>query len=162
MRLLILTAAIAAFSFPAFAQQQRQPPQRQPPPQQAQPQQPAPPPPGMFACRTEQETCFVAIVLGANQVSILYQNDPKAPEGIENKPIAVLAPSGAPAELGQHNGKVVMLIGEYTAQGLTKAEVVDVATPLLSFAIKSMLSAGEEEEPEPEPPPQRGRQPQRR
>ncbi|HEX2215428.1 MAG TPA: hypothetical protein VHG27_01840 [Xanthobacteraceae bacterium] len=151
MRLLIVTAAIAAFSFPALAQPSRpqQPPQQRPAPQQpqAQPQQQDPAPvAGMFACRTENEICYVAIPLGANEVSVLYTNDPNA-ENIEAQPTRVQG-----ADLSQHSGKVVMLIGRYSAQGLTEVQVVDVAGPLLSFAIKSMLSAGEEEEPEPEPP----------
>jgi hypothetical protein len=183
MRLLIITAAIAALTLPAVAQQQQpqqrpqqgqpqQRPQQQQPqqrPQQAPPpqaqQQPPAPVPGMFACRTEPEICYVGIVIGSNLVSVLYTNDPKG-EGIDEKPVTVLAPTGAPADLSQHNGKVVMLTGEYSAQsGLSKAEVVDVAGPLLSFAIKSMLSGGgDEEEPEPEPPPQKPqpRQQQRR
>jgi hypothetical protein len=169
MRLLVTAAALAALSSSAFAQQprpQQQPPQQQRPAQQQQQpaqQQPAqqqaePQAPGMFACRTEQEVCYIGIVLGNNQVSVLYTTDTRA-EGIDGKPVAVQG-----AQLGQHAGRVVMLTGTYNAQsGLSGAEVVDVASPLLSFAIKSMLSnAGqEEEEPEPAPQPQR-RQPQRR
>jgi hypothetical protein len=187
MRLLIVTAAAAVLSFPALAQpqqqqqrpQQQQQPQQQPqrpaqqPPQQQAPQQsqrpaqqqPQPQPqqaqddapaPGMFACRTEPEVCYVAIVTGPGEVSVLYTNDPKA-EGVEAKPIKVTNPAGAPADLSQHSGKVIMLTGEYNAQsGLAKVEVIDVAGPLLSFAIKSMLSNNnEEEEPEPPPPPPR-------
>ena len=168
MRLVITAALMAALSIPAFAQQPRpQPPQQQQRPAPQPQQQPAPQaaqePPGMFACRTEQETCFVAIVLGASQVSVLYTNDPRA-EGVEQKPVNVQGGSG-PVDLSQHMGRVVMLTAEYNAQsGLTKAEVIDVASPLLSFAIKSMLSGGgeEEEEPEPEPKPKPRQQPQRR
>jgi hypothetical protein len=165
MRLLIVTAAVAAFSFPAFAQQgrpQQPPPQQQrpaqPQPQQQPPQQTQAPAPGMFACRTEAEICYIAIVTGPNQVSVLYTNDPKA-DGIEGQPIQVQG-----GDLGQHNGKVVMLTGEYGQNAISKAEVVDVASPLLSFAIKSMLSAEEEPEPEPAPParPQPRQQPQQR
>ena len=174
MRLLIVTAAVAALSFPALAQQQQrqqqQQPQRQPAPQQQQqqPQQQEPAQaPGMFACRTEQEICYVGIVLGGSQVSVLYTNDPNA-EGIEAKPVSAKLAAGQPG-LEQYNGRVVMMVGQYSAQGgLNNVQVIDAAGPLLSFAIKSMLSssgeAEEEEEPEPPPPPQRRQQqqPQRR
>ncbi len=169
MRLLVIAAAVAALSLPAYAQQQRPPQQQQqrppaPPPQQAQPQEPAPAP-GMFACRTETETCFIAIVTGPSQVSVLYTNDPNA-DGVAEKPISVQGAPGATMNLGQHQGRVVMLTGRYSAQaGLTGAEVVDVAGPLLSFAIKSMLAGEgeideEEEEPEPPPPPKQQPRPQ--
>jgi hypothetical protein len=162
MRLLILTAAVAAISFPAFAQQGRPQQQQRPPAQQQQaapPPQEAAPAPGMFACRTEAEVCYIGIVTGKGQVQVLYSNDPKA-EGIEEKPI-----NAGPTDLTPHLGKVVMIVGAYSAQGgLSNVEVVDVAGPLLSFAIKSMLSGSgeeEEEEPEPPPPPQK-QQPKRR
>lgn len=167
MRLIILTAALAALSLPAFAQQGLPP--RNPPPQQQPPRQAPPPPqqpqqqqqqpqqqqddsaPGMFACRTEQEVCFIGVVVGNNQVSVLYTNDPKA-ENLDSTPINA---AGAP-DLGRHMGRVVMLTGDYNPQsGLSRVEVIDVASPLLSFAIKSMLSNNEQEEPEPPPPPQR-------
>jgi hypothetical protein len=162
MRLVIIAAAVAALSLPAFAQQQRPPQQQQqqrppaPPPQQAQPEEPAAAP-GMFACRTEAEVCFIAIVIGPNQVSVLYTNDPNA-DGVEQKPVSAQPSPGSQANLGQHTGRVVMLTGRYSAQaGLTGIEIVDVAGPLLSFAIKSMLAGegeiDEEEEPEPEPAP---------
>jgi hypothetical protein len=166
MRLVIIVAAVAALSLPALAQQQRPQQQRPPapPPQQAQPQQQPQPAPGMFACRTENEICYIAIVLGPSQISVLYTNDPGA-EGVEQKPIAVQAPPGAEINLGQHTGRVVMLVGRYSPQAITGVQLVDVAGPLLSFAIKSML-AGEgeldEEEEEPEPPkPQPRQQPRR-
>src|SRR5262245_27977687 len=120
MRLVIVTAAIAALSFPALAQQQRpqqqqqqrpaQQQQQQPQQQQAQPQQQDQPVPGMFACRTEAEVCHIAIVLGGAQVSVLYTNDPNA-DGIEEKPVAVQG-----ADLAQHTGRVVMITGAYNAQ----------------------------------------------
>jgi type II secretory pathway pseudopilin PulG len=177
MRLLIVTAAVAAISFPAFAQQQQRQPQRQQQQQQQQQRQPqqqqqqqqqeqdAAPAPGMFACRTEAEVCYVGIVITPSTVSVLYTNDPNG-EGIEAKPVSVnLAPGQV--DLSQYAGRVVMMIGKYSAQGgLTGVQVVDAAGPLLSFAIKSMLSGGgdeeEEEEPEPPPPPQRKPTPQRR
>lgn len=162
MRLLVVAAAVAALSVPAFAQQQRPPQQQQQrapaPQQQAQPQDAPAPAPGMFACRTETETCFIAIVTSPTQVSVLYTNDPAA-EGVEQQVVNVQGAPGSQANLGQHAGRVVMLTGRYSAQGgLTGVEVVDVASPLLSFAIKSMLAGEgeieeEEEEPEPEPAP---------
>lgn len=156
MRRLILTAAAAAIAFPALAQQGRPQQQQQKPPAQQQQQQAAPPAqeaapmPGMFACRTETEVCYIGIVTGKGQVQVLYSNDPKA-EGIEAKPV-----NAGPTDLTPHIGKVVMMVGAYSPQGgLGNVEVVDVAGPLLSFAIKSMLSGGGEEEEEPEPPPQK-------
>lgn len=156
MRRLILTAAAAAIAFPALAQQGRPQQQQQKPPAQQQQQQAAPPAqeaapmPGMFACRTETEVCYIGIVTGKGQVQVLYSNDPKA-EGIEAKPV-----NAGPTDLTPHIGKVVMMVGAYSPQGgLSNVEVVDAAGPLLSFAIKSMLSGGGEEEEEPEPPPQK-------
>lgn len=175
MRLLLAMAAVAALTLTAQAQNQRPatgpsgaPRQQAPQPQQAQPpapqpqqqQQAAAPQPGMFACRTEQEICYVAIALPGNQVTVLYTNNEQA-EGIDQKPQAVAGPSG-PLDLTQHVGRVVMLVGQYNAQTGITGEIVDVAGPLLSFSIKSQLSGGndDEEEPEPPPPPQR-QQPQR-
>jgi len=188
MRLFIIAAAVAAMTVPALAQQQRPPQQQQQqqqrpaqqqqqqqrpaqpaPQQQAQPQEPAVAP-GMFACRTEAELCFIAIVTGPNQVSVLYTNDPSA-DGIEQQPVSAQLSPTAQGSLAQHTGRVVMLTGRYSQQtGLTGVEVVDVAGPLLSFAIKSMLSGQgemdeEEEEPEQQPPPKpqpRQQQQQRR
>jgi len=125
--------------------------------------------PGMFACRTETELCFIAIVTGPNQVSVLYTNDPAA-DGVEQQPVSAQLSPTAQGNLGQHTGRVVMLTGRYSRQtGLTGVEVVDVAGPLLSFAIKSMLSGEgeiEEEEEEPQPPakpqPRQQQQQQRR
>jgi hypothetical protein len=186
MRLLIITAAVVALVLPATAQQQQQRPQTSPSgqPRQAPQQSPSgqqrqapqaapapapapqaqetPPVPGMFACRTEQEICYVGIALPGGQMSVLFTNNESA-EGIDAKPQAV-----AGADLNPHVGRVVMVVGQYNAQsGLSGAEVVDVAGPLLSFAIKSQLSntgGDEEEEPEPPPPPakQQPRQQQRR
>lgn len=157
MRLLIVTAAIAAISLPAFAQQ-RQPQQQQQAAPQAQEAAP-----GMFACRTETETCFIAIVVGNNQVAVLYTNDPEA-GGVEDKPVAVQGPGGKPLALREHSGRVVMITGQFSGGRLASAEVVDVASPLLSFAIKSMLAGEGEiydeelvEEPPPAAPEQKGR-----
>ncbi|BAT58417.1 hypothetical protein GJW-30_1_00942 [Variibacter gotjawalensis] len=186
MRLLITAAAIATMlAVPAYAQQQQpqrpqtspsgQPRQAPPPQQQQAPQgqprgQQAPPPqaqqqppapqPGMFACRTEQEICYVGIALPGNQVTVLYTNNEQS-EGIDTKPQAVAGPAG-PLDMSQHVGRVIMLVGQYNAQtGISGAEIVDVAGPLLSFSIKSQLSGGgDEEEEEPEQPQQQQRQPQ--
>ena len=53
-------------------------------------------------------------------------------------------------------GRIVMLTGTYDTQaGLTKAELVEVASPLVSLVVKAQL--GGEEEPPPaagRPPPQ--------
>ncbi len=168
MRLVIMAAVLATLTAPALAQQQGRPQQGgqggQRPPAQQQQQPPAPQQqqqqdqgaPGMFACRTENEICYIGVVVGG-QVSVLYTTDPAA-EGIEDRPINVRG-----ADLSQHNGRVVMLVGRYDRNaGLSNAEVVDVAGPLLSFAIKSLMSGGGEEEEEPPPPQQQQRQqPQR-
>lgn len=168
MRFFVIAAAVAAMTVPAFAQQ-RPPQQQQPaaPPQQQQTkQQEAAAAPGMFACRTENEVCYIAIVLSNNQVSVLYTNDPSA-EGLEQTPISAQAAAGSEANLGKHVGRVVMLTGRYSPSGISGIQVVDVASPLLSFAIKSMLAGEgeipeEEAEPEPEPakPQPRQQQPQ--
>ena len=112
----------------------------------------------MFPCRTEQEICYIGVVVG-NQVSVLYTNDPKA-DSIDSTPVAVQGASG-PIDVSQHAGRVVMLTGQYDKSGITRGEIVDVASPLLSFAIKSQLSGGDEEEEEPEPPKQPAKQPAR-
>jgi len=169
MRLMFVTAAVAAVSIaasslPGLAQQGRSPQPQPQPQQQAQPAQPEVLP-GMFACRTENETCFIAIVTGASQVSVLYTNDPQA-EGVEEKPVSVQGSGGAAIDIGQHTGRVVMLTGQFKGSSLVNAAVVDVASPLLSFAIKSMLAGGgegaeEEAEEEPPPAPAQRQQPRR-
>jgi hypothetical protein len=153
MRRLIAVAAFAALLAPAAAQQTR--PQGQPskPPAQAQ-RPPAPAPPPIFACRTAEEVCFLGIVTGKSQIAVLFTNAEKT-DNIDAKPIEVLSgdAAGAPAlDLAEHMGRVVMLTGTYDPQaGLTKAELVEVASPLVSLMVKAQLGAEEE------PPPQAGK-----
>jgi hypothetical protein len=169
MRKLIAVAAFAALMAPAGAQQGR-PPTAKPPAQAAQPKPPAPPP--IFPCRTAEEICFLGVVTGKSQIIVLFTNDEKA-ETIDEKPVEVLsgdspgaAGSATPLDLGQHVGRVVMLTGAYDAQaGLTRAELVEVASPLVSLIVKGQLG-GEEEEPPPPPgkpqPPQKPPAPPKR
>ena len=161
MRELIAVAALAALITSAEAQQARpqgQPPK--PPAQSAQPRAPAPPPLAIFPCRTAEEVCFLAVVTGKSQVAVLFTNAEKA-EGIDAKPVEVLTgdspgAGGAPLDLTQHMGRIVMLTGAYDAQaGVTKAELVEVASPLVSLVVKAQIG-GDEEPPPPagKPPPQ--------
>lgn len=136
---LILMAALA---LPAMAQPR--PPAKGGPPPQAAPQPPAPLP-GFFPCRSEAEICYVGVVTGPSQVAVLYTNNRES-QGIDAKPVEVFqgeAP-GTALPLGDKLGRVVMLTGSYAAAtGLSRAEVVDVASPLLTFTIKASLG-GEE------------------
>ena len=160
MRAVICVAALAVLVSSADAQQAR-PQGQQKAPAQAKAQQPPAPPP-LFPCRTAEEVCYLAVVTGPNQVAILFTNNPQA-DGIESKPVTVLsgdspaaAGSGTPLDLGQHLGRVVMLTGTYDAQaGLTKAELVEVASPLVSLIVKAPLLLEEEQ-----PSQQRGGKPQ--
>jgi hypothetical protein len=149
MRLAIVTATLAALSLPAAAQPQpgpgRPPPPARPP--QAQPQPPAPPPPGMFPCRTEAETCHIGVAGGANQMMLIFSSAPQG-QAAEGKPIAVQG-----VDLGPHVGKVVMLTGELGPNGITGAQVVEVAGPLLSFLIKQNVG---DDAPQAQAPPPRG------
>jgi hypothetical protein len=157
MRAILALAALAAFALPALAQQQPprpspQQPAPRPPAAQAQPAPAPPAPPTLFPCRTATEVCHVGVVIN-NQVSVLFTNSDKA-DGIESKPIDATDAAGAKLDLGRHEGQVVMLTGDYDPKtGLTKAELVEAASPLVSFAIKVLLS-GEEGEDEEEQPPQ--------
>jgi len=157
MRKLIVAAAFAALIIPAEAQQGRPGPQTKPPAAgQTQPQPPAPQMPPIFPRRTAEEICFLGIVTGKSQIVVLFTNAEKA-EGIDAKPVEVLSGEapGAALDLAPHLGRVVMLTGAYDAQaGLTKAELVDVASPLLSFALKASLGGGDDQPPS--PPAQRG------
>ena len=158
MRNLIAVAAIAALVSSAEAQQPRPQGGAQKPAAQA--QQPATPPEPLpvFPCRTAEEVCFLAVVTGDKEVLVVFTNAPQA-DGIDAKPIAVLTGDspGTPMDLAPHLGRVVMLTGAYDAKaGLTKAELVEVASPLVSTTIKAQLAA---EEPPPEPPPARGGKP---
>jgi hypothetical protein len=160
MRNLIAAAAVAALVSPAAAQQARPPGPQKPAPsaQQRAAQPPVPPP--VFPCRTAKEVCFLGVVTGNNEVAVLFTNAPQT-EGIDAKPIAVLtgdspgaAGSATKMDLAAHLGRVVMLTGTYDREaGLTKAELVEVASPLVSLTVKAQLGA---EEP---PPPQRGGKP---
>ena len=99
---------------------------------------PAPPPPGMFPCRSESEICFIGVVTGKNTVAVQFTNAPQS-DGIDAKPISVFSDDGGAAlDLSGDLGRVVMLVGTYeAAKGITKAAIADVASPILSFMIKS-------------------------
>ena len=145
MRALIGLAALAALTVPTLAQQR--PPGQRPPQgrQQAQPPAPPAPPPGMFPCRTEGETCFIGVVTGPSQIAVLFTNAQQA-EGIEAKPVDLSSGDapGTALDLAGSLGRVVMVTGTYAAaSGITKAQVVDTASPLLSFMMKQ--SAGGDE-----------------
>jgi hypothetical protein len=165
MRHLITVAALLALAVPAGAQQGR-PQGGQKPSAQAQQkpaQQPAAPLP-IFLCRTAEEVCFLGIVTGKNQMLVVFTNAPQAEE-IDAKPVAVLtgdspgaAGSATAMDLAPHLGRVVMLTGTYDPQaGVTKAELVEVASPLVSLTIKAQLSLDEAPEPasKPQPKPKR-------
>ena len=141
MRALICLAALAALTLPAAAQQRpggQRPPQRQ----QAQPPQPPAPPPGFFPCRSEGEICYIGVVTGASQMAVLFTNNQQA-EGVEAKPVELSSAEapGTPLDLAGSLGRVVMVTGSYAqASGITKAQVVETAPPLLSFMIKQMAA----------------------
>ena len=128
-----------AFVAPAEAQQRKA----------AQPKaaaQPEPAPVQIFPCRTAEEVCHLGVVVGS-QVAILYSNAPNA-QGIEPKPVDVAGADGSKIDMTKNAGRVVMLTGEFDPKvGLTKAEVVEVASPLASLAIKAQLAGGAEEAP---------------
>jgi hypothetical protein len=146
MRRLFVVVALVVFSAPALAQQRPAAPNRAPAPPPAQAQQQAPAPlPGMFPCRTQNEVCHVVVVGSASQGTLLYSNAPAA-DGKEGGSVNIQG-----ADLGQHVGKVVMLTGEFGANGIGNAQIVEVAGPLLSFAIKLQMSGGGDEEEEEAP-----------
>ena len=161
MRHLIALAAVAALAAPAEAQQAR--PGQKPPAQAQQKAAQPPPPPPIFPCRTQEEVCFLGIVTGKNEIALIFTNAQQT-EGIETKPLTVLtgdspgaAGSATPMDLSPHLGRVVMLTGTYDREaGLTKAELVEVASPLVSLTVKAQIAA---EEP---PPAARGGKPPRR
>jgi len=147
MRIAIAVVAMAALAF--GTQAQAAPPKAAPAKQPAAPAAPPPPPPGFFPCRTEAEICYVAIVTGKNEILVQFTNAQQS-EGIDQKPIGVFSDDAGSAalDLSQNLGRVLMLTGAYeAAKGLTKAQVVDVASPILSFTIKSQISGGEEQQP---------------
>ena len=154
MRHLFAAAAVAALVSSAEAQQARPPGAAKPPAQAA---QPAPQPPPIFPCRTAEEVCFLGIVTGNNEMLVIFTNAPQA-DGIEAKPVAVLtgdAGSATPIDLAPHLGRVVMVAGTYDrAAGVTKAELVEVASPLVSLTVKAQLAADEPPPPEPSGKPQ--------
>jgi hypothetical protein len=142
MRLALGLAVLIAAVSPVLAQPRGPAPKRPP---QAQPPQPPAPPPGFFPCRTEGEVCYIGVVTGPSQVAILFTNDPQS-EGIEPKPVDVSSGDqpGQALDLAGSVGRAVMLTGSLDPKtGLTKAQVVDTAGPLLSFSIKAQLT-GEE------------------
>lgn len=159
MRLVIAMAAIAALSLPAFAQQQPQQRQPGPPPRQQSAPPPAPAPqaqqaplPGMFPCRSTNEVCHVVAVGSGTQGTLLFSNAPAA-EGKEGEPVTVQG-----ADLAPHIGRVVMLAGTFAGAAINGAQIIDVATPLGSFAIKLQLSGGGDDDQQSAPAPA---QPQR-
>src|SRR5689334_12315111 len=148
MRLAIAAAAWAALSLPAVAQgQPARPPAGQRPPAPAA-QQPQPAPASVFLCRTTEEVCTLGIVTGNNQVAVVFTNAPGA-EGVD-KPINISSGEGpgSPLDLSQNVGRVVLLKGTYDPKtGLTKAELVEVASPLVSTLIKAQIAGGGDEGP---------------
>ena len=65
-------------------------------------------------------------------------------------------------DLAPHAGKVVMLSGTFAGTAINGAQIIDVATPLVSFAIKLQLSGGggdDDQQSAPAPAPQRGAPP---
>ena len=148
MRAVIAAAALAALSLPALAQPQqgRAPAGPRPPAPAAQPPQPSPPP--VFLCRTAEEVCTLGIVTGNNQVAIIFTNAPGA-EGVD-KPVDVSSGDGpgAPLDLSQNVGRVVLLTGAFDPKaGLTKAALVEVASPLVSTLIKAQIAGSADETP---------------
>ena len=143
--------AIAVIAGAAQAQQPKPKPAAPPPPAQAEG-----PPPGadvLFPCRSAKEICYVGAVTNG-KLAVLFTNDAKAEE-IGGKPLAVSAGDGSsPLDLSANEGKVVMIVGSYESKtGLTTAEVVDVAGPLLGFALKANAGGGDDGPPAPPPPP---------
>lgn len=142
LTLLALTATI-----PAAAQPAPKGPKAPPPPKEAAP--PDPTAAMLFPCRTPEEACYVGVVKDG-KVTVLFTNDRKADE-IAGKPMAV---SGDGVDLAKAENRTVMLVGSYDPKdGLTKAEVVDVASPIVAFALKSTIGGGEPDEGADEPPP---------
>ena len=160
MRLPVLAAAFAAIPALAFAQgaQGTRPAAPAPAAQAAQPAVPS-----LFPCRTESEICYVGVALPNNQLNVLYTNHDKA-DAIAEKPMSVTGTNGSPLDLSGQTGRVVMLIGEWDGKtGLGKAEIIDTASPLLSFAVKALLAGDDagQDDPEPQPPAKPQAQPQK-
>jgi hypothetical protein len=148
MRIAMLVVAFTAL---ACVQQAQAAPKKAPPPKQPAAPEAAPAPqPGMFPCRTENEVCYVAIVTGKNTVAVQFSNAPQS-DGIDDKPQNVFSDDAASTalDLSQDLGRVVMLTGTYdAAKGISKAQVVDVASPLLSFLVKTQLGSGDDQGPQ--------------
>ncbi|KMO43914.1 hypothetical protein VQ03_05870 [Methylobacterium tarhaniae] len=143
-----LALALLALAAPAAAQPAPKGPAPKAPPKEAPAPQPDPVAAMLFPCRTPEETCYVGVVKGG-KVTVLFTNDRKADE-IAGKPVAV---SGDGLDLAKTENRTVMLVGSYDPkEGLTKAEVVDVASPLVAFALKSTIGGGEADEGGDEPP----------
>ncbi len=138
LRIALFGVAVAALAgTPSVAQAPR--PAGRPAPKAAAPQPPAPPP--IFPCRTAEEVCYLGIVM-SGQVVVLYTNATNA-QGIDEKPVDVMGADGAKIDMAKENGRVVMLTGAYDPKtGLSKAEIVEVASPLASLAVKAQLAAG--------------------
>jgi hypothetical protein len=145
MRIAMLVVALAATT---FAQEGRAAPKAQPKQPTAPAAAPAPPP-GFFPCRSEAEICYVGVVTGKSTVMVQFSNAPQS-DGIDEKPQNVFSDDSgsAPLDLSQNLGRVVMLTGTYDAsKGIGKAEIADVASPILSFMIKSQLGSGDDQAP---------------
>jgi hypothetical protein len=144
MRIAMAVIAVVAF---ALATEGQAAPPKAPPKQPAPAAAPPPPPPGFFPCRTETEVCYVAIVTGSSAVLVQFTNAPQS-DGIDQKPQNVFSDdAGATAlDLSQNLGRVVMLTGTYdAAKGISKAVVADIASPILTFLIKSQMSGGDDQ-----------------
>lgn len=147
MRSALALTRLALAAVPAAAQPAPKGPPKPPPPPKEAPQ-PDPVAAMLFPCRTPEETCYVGVVKDG-KVTVLFTNDRKADE-IAGKPVAV---SGDGLDLAKSENRTVMLVGSYDAKdGLTKAEVVDVASPLVAFALKTTIGGGEADEGGDEPP----------
>lgn len=156
MRLALSVAALAFLAVPSFAQQPRgaaparpaAPSQSARPP--APPQQPPAPPPGFFPCRTEAEICYIGVVSGPSQIAILFTNNQQADNVGGPVELSSGEQPGQPLDLGQSVGRVVMLTGVFDPKtGMTRAEVVDTASPLLSFMLKAQFTGDEPAQPAP-------------
>ena len=144
-RLLALSACLALAAAPALAQGRGAP--RTQPPKTA-----APEPPAIVPCRTAEEVCFLGVVVGS-QLAVIFTNAANG-EGIDAKPVDVAGPDGGRMDLSAHAGRVVMLAGAYDPKaGIAKAELVEVASPLVSLTVKAQLGGGEA--PGKSPPPRR-------
>jgi hypothetical protein len=129
---------VAMVTIPLAGGSQAAPPKVPARPPAAAPAAPPTPPPGMFPCRAESEICFIGVATGKNTVAVQFTNAPQS-DGIDAKPVSVFSNDGdAALDLSADVGRVVMLVGTYeAAKGITKAAVADVASPILSFMIKS-------------------------